>query len=116
MLREVLRSKISNATVTGKELYYQGSIGIDKEILSKSSILVNEKVQVLNVNNGEYFYTYVIEEESNGGAIILYGPAARKAEIGDKICIISYGLEEDSRSRTLNPKEVLLDERNKIKL
>jgi aspartate 1-decarboxylase len=116
MLREMLRSKIHNAIITGKELYYEGSIGIDKEILSKSSILVNEKVQVLNINNGERFDTYVIGEDPNSGSIILYGPAARKAEIGDKICIICYGLEEDSRARLLQPKVVLLDERNKIKL
>jgi aspartate 1-decarboxylase len=116
MLRQILRSKIHNATVTGKELYYEGSIGIDKDLLSKSSILVNEKVQVLNLNNGECFDTYVIEEGPNSGSIILYGPAARKAEIGDKVCIISYGMEEDSRARLLKPKVVLLDGRNKIKL
>jgi aspartate 1-decarboxylase len=116
MLREILRAKIHNATVTGKELYYEGSIGIDKEILSKSSILANEKVQVVNVDNGERFDTYVIEEELHSGSIVLYGPAARKAEIGDKICIISYGLEEDSRARLLKPKVILLDERNNIKL
>jgi aspartate 1-decarboxylase len=115
MLREMLRSKIHNAVVTGKELYYQGSIGIDKELLHKSGILANEKVQVLNFNNGERFDTYVIEEEQKSGAVILYGPAARKAEIGDKVCIISYCMEEDSRARLLKPKVILLDEKNKIK-
>jgi aspartate 1-decarboxylase len=116
MLREILRAKIQNAVVTGKELYYQGSIGIDKGILSKSGILANEKVQILNFDNGECFDTYVIEEKLDSRAIILYGPAARKAEIGDKISIISYALEEDSRARILKPKIILLDGANKIKL
>jgi aspartate 1-decarboxylase len=108
MIREVLRSKIHNATVTKKKLYYAGSIGIDKALLLKSDILANEKVQVVNFDNGARFETYVIEEKENSGTIALYGPAARQAEIGDKICIISYGLAEDDQARLSKPRIILL--------
>ena len=115
MLREILKSKIHNATVTKNELYYEGSIGIDKALLLKSNILVNEKVQVVNFNNGARFETYVIEEKENSGIIALYGPAARQAEVGDKICIISYGLAEDGEAKSIKPEVILLDDNNKIK-
>ena len=116
MLREILRSKIHNATVTKRELYYLGSIGIDKALLLKSNILANEKVQVVNFNNGARFDTYVIEEKENSGTIALYGPAARQAEIGDKVCIIAYGIIEDTEAQLIRPQVVLLDDKNKIKL
>jgi len=116
MLREVLRSKIHNATVIKKKLYYEGSIGIDKALLLKSNILANEKVHVVNFNNGARFETYVIEEKENSGTIALYGPAARQAEIGDKICIIAHGIIEDSQVQLLKPQIILLDDKNKIKL
>jgi aspartate 1-decarboxylase len=115
MFRVVSRSRIYNAVVTGKQLYYQGSIGVDKAILLKSNIAANEKVQVLNHDNGERFETYIIEEKEDSGLIILYGPASRKAETGDIISIISYALEEDSRARLLKPRIVLLTDKNKIK-
>ena len=115
MLRWILKSKIHNATVTKKELYYEGSIGIDKALLLKSNIIANEKVQVVNFNNGARFETYVIEEKENSGEIVLYGPAARQAEIGDKVCIISYGMIEDSQAQLLKPKVILLSNKNKIK-
>jgi aspartate 1-decarboxylase len=116
MLRYILRSAIDNAIVTGKQLHYAGSIGIDASLLSKSNILVNEKVQVMNLDNGAHFETYIIREEADSGSIILYGPAARKAEIGDRVCIVSYGLEEDNRARLLKPKVIELDENNKVAL
>ena len=115
MLREVLKSKIHNATVTKRKLYYDGSIGIDKALLLKSNIWVNEKVQVLNFNNGARFETYVIEEKENSGTIALYGPAARQAEVGDKVCIISYGIVEDSEAQLIKPQIIILDDKNKIK-
>jgi len=115
MLREALKSKIHNATVTKNELYYEGSIGIDKALLLKSNILTNEKVQVVNFNNGSRFETYVIEEKENSGVIALYGPAARQAEVGDKVCIIAYGIIEDSQAQVIKPQVILLDDKNKIK-
>jgi len=116
MLREILRSKIHNATVTKRELYYLGSIGIDKALLLKSNIMANEKVQVVNFNNGARFETYVIEEKENSGTIALYGPAARQAEVGDKVCIIAYGLMEDGEAQLIKPQVILLDNKNKIKI
>jgi aspartate 1-decarboxylase len=115
MLREVLKSKIHNAKVTKKVLYYEGSIGIDKVLLAETNIIANEKVQILNFNNGARFETYVIEEKENSGTIALYGPAARQAEVGDKICIISYGIVEDSQAKLIKPQIILLDDKNKIK-
>lgn len=115
MLHRILKSKIHNATVTKKELYYQGSIGIDKALLLKSNILANEKVQVVNFNNGARFETYVIEEKEHSGIIALYGPAARLAEIGDRVCIISYGIIEDSQAQLMKPQIILLNGKNEIK-
>lgn len=115
MLREILKSKIHGATITKKELYYQGSIGIDRAILAKSNILANEKVQVVNFNNGARFETYVIEEKENSGEIVLYGPAARQAEVGDIVCIIAYGLIEDDQTQIFKPRVIVLDNKNKIK-
>jgi len=116
MLIQVLKSKIHNAIVTKKELYYEGSIGIDKALLLKSNILANEKVQVVNFNNGARLETYVIEEKENSGTIAFYGPAARQVELGDKVCIIAYGIIEDSHAQLIKPQVILLDGKNKIKL
>ena len=108
MLREILKSKIHNAKITKKELYYEGSIGIDKVLLLKSDILPGEKVQVLNFNNGARFQTYVIEEKEDSGIIALYGPAARCAEIGDRICILSYALINEREIDKIKPKIILV--------
>ena len=115
MLIEVLRSKIHGAIITKKKLYYQGSIGIDRVILAKSDIAANQKVQVVNFNNGSRFETYVIEEEENSGQIVLYGPAARQAEAGDIVCIIAYGLIEHYQAHKFKPRVVVLGDKNKIK-
>ncbi|MBN1869784.1 MAG: aspartate 1-decarboxylase [Candidatus Omnitrophica bacterium] len=115
MFREILKSKIHKAIVNKRELYYEGSIGIDKALLLKSKILANEKVQVVNFNNGARFETYVIEEEQNSGIIALYGPAARQAESGDMICILSYVLAKDGEAQLIKPQILILDDKNKIK-
>ncbi|MDD4980105.1 MAG: aspartate 1-decarboxylase [Candidatus Omnitrophica bacterium] len=115
MLVEILKSKIHGAIITKKELYYQGSIGIDRAILAKSDIAANQKVQVVNFNNGSRFETYVIEEEENSGQIVLCGPAARQAEVGDRVCIIAYGIVEDSQAELIKPQVIILDDKNKIK-
>ena len=85
MLRILCKSKISNAVITAKELGYNGSIGLDKNIIEATDILPGEQVQVLNANNGERFTTYVIEEKADSGKIVLYGPAARKGEPGTNL-------------------------------
>ena len=86
----VLKSKIAYATLTQKELFYVGSITIDEDIMKRANIRENEKVQVVNLNNGERLETYVIKGEAGSKIFSLNGAAARKAEVGDKLFIISY--------------------------
>ena len=114
VLRSMFKSKIHGAVITKKELYYNGSIGIDKALLVKSDMLPGEKVQVLNFNNGERFETYIIEEKENSGTIALYGPAARLAEVGDKVCIISYVLVSSQEAHIIKPEVVIVDKGNKV--
>jgi aspartate 1-decarboxylase len=90
MLITVLKSKIAYGTITQKELFYVGSITIDEDIMDKANIRENEKVQVVNLNNGERLETYVIKGARGSKIFSLNGAAARKAEIGDKVFIISY--------------------------
>jgi aspartate 1-decarboxylase len=114
MLRRILKSKIHSAVVTKRDLEYEGSIGIDGELLSKADIFPGEEVQVLNYSNGERFTTYVIEEKKGSGIISLYGPAARKGEVGDRVCILSYGLVTDDEIRGFSKKVLFLDADNRI--
>ena len=92
----VLKSKISYATITQKDLYYVGSITIDENLMDEARIRENELVHIVNLNNGERFETYVIKGPRGSKIFGLNGPAARKAEIGDKIFILSYGQIEES--------------------
>lgn len=102
MLISTLKSKIAYATVTGKNLYYVGSITIDKAIMDAACIYPNEKVQVVNLNNGNRLETYVIEGEAGSKTIALNGPAARQCEIGDPLFILSYAMI-DPQQETLTP-------------
>ena len=88
--------------------------GIDKKLLEAADICPNEFVQVLNLNNGSRFETYVIEEKNNSGEIILYGPAARKGEVGDTIIIISKAIVDEKEIQALKPKVVYVDNKNTI--
>ena len=90
MLITVMKSKIAYATITQKDLFYVGSITIDEEIMRAANLRENEKVQIVNLNNGERLETYVIKGEPGSKIFGLNGPAARKAEIGDEIFIIAY--------------------------
>lgn len=101
MFIETLKSKISYAKVTNKDLFYVGSITIDEEIMKSANIRENEKVQVVNLNNGERLETYVIKGTPGSSIISLNGAAARKCEIGDYLFIISYA--------SINPKEESLE-------
>lgn len=114
MLRMMCKSKISRAKITKKELHYSGSIGIDKALLEASNILPNEKVQVLNLNNGSRFETYVVEEGKASGTIALYGPAAYLGEIGEKVIIICYCMVEEKETRSVKPKVISVTEDNKL--
>ena len=115
MLRIMHKSKIQKATITRTQMNYAGSIGIDAELIRLADILPNEKVQVLNLNTGARFETYVIEEKAGSGTICLYGPAAHKGEVGQKVFIISYCLVEDKEASQIKPKLVCVDEKNRIK-
>lgn len=108
MKRHVLKSKIAYATLTDSNLFYEGSIGIDLDILEAADILPNEQVDVLNVNNGERLTTYAIAEKRGSKHFILNGPAARKGLIGDKIVIISYAIIDDNEH--LTPRLISLND------
>jgi aspartate 1-decarboxylase len=107
MMINVLKSKIAYATVTQKELFYVGSITIDADIIKAANLRINEKVQVVNLNNGERLETYVIEGKAGSKIFSLNGAAARKAEVGDKLFIISYAMIDINE--TLEPVIVDLE-------
>ena len=115
MLISVLKSKINHARVTEAELYYEGSITIDKTILKAADILPGEKVQVLNLNSGSRIETYTVEGKADSGIICLNGPAARSGVVGDKIIVVSYGLVEKDKENPCQPNIIHLDDQNKIK-
>jgi aspartate 1-decarboxylase len=114
MQREMLKSKIHRATVTQAELYYEGSITVDKDLLEAADILPYEKVQVLNFNNGSRLDTYTIEGEAGSGTICLNGPAARFSSIGDEIIIVSYFHISEENAKKYKPIVVLVDKKNKL--
>lgn len=115
MLIEVMCSKIHRATVTDANLEYVGSITIDKDIMDAAKILANQKVQVVNLNNGERLETYVIEGKRGHGDICLNGAAARLALKGDVVIIIAYAQIEYAEAKNHQPEVVFVDENNKVK-
>lgn len=115
MQRFLFKSKIHRAKVTEANLYYEGSITIDRELMEAADIIENEKVSVLNINNGERFDTYVIEGRYGNRDICLNGAAARKVAVGDEIIIISYAAVDDKEISNFRPTILLLDENNNIK-
>jgi aspartate 1-decarboxylase len=110
----MLYSKLHRATVTDANLNYVGSITIDRELMDSAGLRVGQKVEIVNINNGERFATYVIEGERGKRDICLNGAAARKAEIGDKIIIIAYAEMSFEEADNFKPKVVLLGEDNSI--
>lgn len=114
MLRNLCKSKIHRATITGVHLHYEGSIAIDSKLLAAADILPNEMVQVVNVNNGARFETYVIPAKPGSGTITLNGAAARLGMPGDKIIILSTCYVDTEVIRRYRPKVVCVDERNRI--
>lgn len=115
MLRTVLKSKIHRAHVTEANLYYEGSVTIDAGLMKRVDILENEKVEILNLNNGHRLETYAIKGESGSGVICLNGPAARGACVGDEVIILSYAIIDDKDSKAIKPKVITVDEKNRIK-
>jgi len=108
------KSKIHRARITEANLYYQGSLTIDSDLLDAADILPYERVQVVNVNNGERFETYTIPGKRRSGVICLNGAAARLGHVGDEIIIITYGTYNEEEIKNYKPSLVLLDKDNKI--
>ena len=114
MLLQIRKSKIHKASITDANLNYVGSITIDEDLMDAANFLPGEKVQIVNNNNGERIETYVIKGERGSGTICLNGAAARRAEIGDVVIIISYGLMTPEEAKNYKPVSVFVDKNNKI--
>ncbi|MDB5133972.1 MAG: aspartate 1-decarboxylase [Mucilaginibacter sp.] len=114
MIIEVLKSKLHRARVTQAELNYVGSITIDEDLMDAANIIANEKVQIVNNNNGARFETYVIKGERGSGTICLNGATARLAQVGDVVIIMSYGYMEMDEARNYKPILVFPDVDNKL--
>ena len=114
MFREMLRAKLTYPTITQTELYYEGSITIDRTIMEALDLKENEKVEILNVNNGERLQTYAIPGEAGSGVICLNGPAARKAAVGDKIVVLAYAICAEENLEEHKTYYVKVNEQNKI--
>lgn len=114
MIIEVLKSKIHRAKVTQSELNYVGSITIDEDLIDAANMIPNEKVQVVNNNNGARFETYIIKGQRGSGIICLNGSCARLAQIGDIIIIVSYAHMEMEEARKYDPVLVFPDENNRL--
>lgn len=111
---EVVKSKIHRATVTDADLNYIGSITIDESLMEASNLIEGEKVQIVNVNNGERIETYVIKGDKDKGEICLNGPAARRVQKGDIIIIIAYGLMDFEKAKTFKPSIIFPNSKNNI--
>lgn len=112
---EVVKSKIHRVTVTEADLNYVGSITIDEDLMDAANLIENEKVQIVNINNGERLETYVITGQRGTGQICMNGPAARRVAVGDIIIIISYASMEFEEAKSFKPVLIFPDtESNKI--
>ena len=111
---EVLKSKIHRVKITQAELHYVGSITIEEALMDAAHLIEGEKVQVVNINNGERLETYVIKGERNSGTICLNGPAARKAQVGDIVIVISYASMELEEAKQFKPSLVFPDPNNQL--
>ena len=115
MQRMMLRAKLHRATVTEADLHYEGSCGIDEDLLEAADMKEFEQIDLYNINNGERFATYIIKAPRGSGVISLNGAAARKAHVGDLMIICTYAPLTDAEVATHQPKVVLLDGQNRIK-
>ncbi|NLB26537.1 MAG: aspartate 1-decarboxylase [Bacteroidales bacterium] len=106
---EVCKSKIHKVTVTEANLQYVGSITIDEDLMDAANLIENEKVQVININNGERLDTYIIKGKRGSGIVCLNGPAARKAHVGDIVIIISYATMSFNEAKTFKPAIIFPD-------
>jgi aspartate 1-decarboxylase len=111
VLIEIIKSKIHRVKVTDADLNYVGSITIDRDLIEAANLIIGEKVQVVNVNNGERLETYVIEGEKASGEVTLNGPAARKVQKGDIVIIISYAQINLEEAKSFVPTIIFPDEK-----
>ena len=114
MFRTIYKSKIQGAIVTEANLEYVGSITIDEDLLGAADIIPNERVQVVNLNNGSRLETYAISGKKGSGAICMNGGMARWAVVGDRVLIISYAMMEAKDAEIFKPKVIFVNENNKI--
>jgi|TARA_A200000113_G_scaffold80705_1_gene71743 aspartate 1-decarboxylase len=110
VLIEVIKSKIHRVKVTDADLSYIGSITIDRDLIDAANFLIGEKVQVVNINNGERLETYIIEGSRGSGEVTLNGPAARKVQRGDIVIIIGYAQMEFEKAKNFKPTVIFPDE------
>jgi aspartate 1-decarboxylase len=114
MQRHLMKSKIHRATITSADLHYEGSLTVDEDLLDAADLRQHEEVQVVNVNNGARFSTYVIPGPRGSGVIQLNGAAARLGMPGDLVIVISYGLFDEAEAQRHHPTVVFVDEKNRI--
>jgi aspartate 1-decarboxylase len=114
MQRHLMKSKIHRATITSADLHYEGSLTVDQDLLDAADLLNCEEIQVVNVNNGARFTTYVIPGPRGSGVVQLNGAAARLGLPGDIVILIAYGVVEDEEAQDFVPRVVFVDEQNRI--
>lgn len=115
MLRKLMKSKLHRATVTRADLHYEGSLGVDEDLMRLAGLLPNEAVHVWNVNNGSRLQTYVVPAPAGSGEICLFGSAARQGQPGDLVIIAAFAWMEDEEARRFRPQVVLLEEGNRVR-
>lgn len=114
MFIQVLKSKIHRVKVTQADLNYIGSITIDEDLMDAANLIEGERVQIVNINNGERFETYVIKGDRKTGTICLNGPAARRVAVGDVIIIIGYGFLDFEEAKSFKPSLVFPNEETNL--
>ncbi|MBI5333585.1 MAG: aspartate 1-decarboxylase [Burkholderiales bacterium] len=115
MTRVMLRAKLHRATVTEADLTYEGSCGIDEDLLDAANMREYERIELYNINNGERFSTYIIKAARGSGAISLNGAAARRAHVGDLLIICTYAPMTEEEAASYKPSIVLVDDNNRVK-
>jgi aspartate 1-decarboxylase len=114
MQRHLMKSKIHRATITSADLHYEGSLTVDEDLLDAADLVEYEEIQVVNVNNGQRFSTYVIPGPRGSGVIQLNGAAARLGMAGDLVILISYAVFDEKEAERHNPRVVFVDAQNRI--
>jgi aspartate 1-decarboxylase len=115
MRRTLLKSKIHRAVVTAADLHYEGSLGLDEDLIEAADLVPFEKVHIYNVSNGARFSTYIIKETRGSGKVGIYGAAVHKARPDDLLIIAAYAQFEENEVKDFTPKVILLDAQNRIK-